>query len=146
MSLPTVTFESISARSHCLNWFNLILYTYFFYIVVFIVSDTFDFTVLAKILLSRRDELWEDGVGRRAGARYLGLSRTHLKDLFEASRSGRWKSWHSTLWHHQNTTPSQHSAALMAVLKGTFKDTDLQVAAGAVRTVFVQNWSWMNST
>lgn len=37
VSVPTVTFESISARSHChsLNWFNLIPYIHFFYIVVF---------------------------------------------------------------------------------------------------------------
>lgn len=66
--------------------------------------------------------------------------------MFDASRSGRWKSWHSTLWHHQNTTPSQHSAALMAVLKGTFKNTELQVAAGMVCVFFAPKWTWMKST
>lgn len=113
-----------------------------------VLSDTFDITAKVKACYPVVVSWWRTASGcrRRAGVRYLGLSRTHLKDLFEASRSGRWKSWHSTLWHHQNTTPSQHSAALMAVLKGTFKYTDLQVAAGMVRVVFVLNWTWMNST
>lgn len=34
----------------------------------------------------------------------------------------------------------------MAVLKGTFKYTDLQVAAGPVHVLFVLKWSWMNFT
>lgn len=38
-----------------------------------------------------------------------------------------------------NTTPSQHSAALMAVLKGTFKNTELQVAAGMSVWSLLQN-------
>lgn len=34
----------------------------------------------------------------------------------------------------------------MAVLKGTFKYTDLQVAAGMIYALFVTKWTWMNAT
>lgn len=84
---------------------------------VCVVSQTY----VVKALLSREGGGGEGG----RGVRYLGLSRTHLKEPFEASRSGRWKSWHSTLWHHQNTNSLSTLSSSNGCVKRYFLNTQV---------------------